>query len=272
MKETLTRSLTGALFVAAIVLSLLYNRWAYLALFSLISILAWVEYTNLYPMAIRAGLKISGAVLTASIFISVSLVISGMVHRFILLIPLFIFMVLFIQDRVNQIQAWKLRLFILVSGILYLALPLSMLHLMAWELDPGNTFSYRWILFLLLFLWTYDTMAYVSGKLTGRHPMWKKVSPRKTWEGAIGGLLFLMVLVHFMSRWVPDLNLAEWGFFGLIAAVTGTLGDFLESWMKRRAGLKDSGKLLPGHGGVLDRIDSLLLSTPFITLYLYMVL
>ena len=272
MKETLIRSLTGALFVVAIVLSLLFHYWAYLVLFSLISILAWVEYTNLYPIAIRKGLKISGAVLNASLFISVFLTVSGMVDRIILILPLIILTILLIQDQVNQIQAWKLRIFILVSGTIYLAFPLSLLHIMAWELDTGNTFSYRWILYTFLFLWTYDTMAYVIGKLLGSHTIWKRVSPGKTWEGAIGGLIFIMVLAFFMARRIPELDLMEWGFFALIAAVAGTLGDFLESWMKRRAGLKDSGRILPGHGGILDRIDSLLLSTPFLTLYLYLVL
>ena len=272
MKEALTRSLTGALFVAVIVLSLLIHEWLYLSLFCLISILAWVEYVNLFPVAMRSGLKISGAILNVSVFVSVFFIASYRVNHLIFILPVFILTVIVLQDQINRIQLWKQRLFIIFSGMLYLALPLSLLHIMAWGLDKGGNYSYRWILYTLIFLWTYDTMAYVSGRLAGRHTIWKRISPRKTWEGAIGGVVFVLGLAFIMSGLVYDLSFLEWCWFGLIAAVTGTIGDFFESWLKRKAGLKDSGKILPGHGGVLDRFDSLLFSTPFITLYLYLVL
>ena len=272
MKETLKRSLTGALFVAVILLSLLIHEWLYLSLFCLISILAWVEYINLFPVAMRSGLKISGAILIATLFASVFFIASSRVHQLILILPVFILTVIALQDQINRIQMWKQRLFIVFSGMIYLALPLSLLHIMAWGLDQGGHYSYRWILYTLFFLWTYDTMAYVSGRLAGRHTIWTRISPHKTWEGAIGGVVFVLGLALILSRLVNDLSFMEWCWFGLITAITGTIGDFFESWLKRRAGLKDSGKILPGHGGVLDRIDSLLFSTPFITMYLYLVL
>jgi phosphatidate cytidylyltransferase len=115
-------------------------------------------------------------------------------------------------------------------------------------------------------------MAYVSGRLTGRHIIWPRISPGKTWEGVVGGLVFVMGLAFIIAQYVRDLSTVEWCILGLITAIAGTVGDFLESWLKRGAGVKDSGNILPGHGGVLDRIDSLLLSAPFITLYLYLVL
>lgn len=272
MKETLIRSLTGVLFVSAIILSLLLHFWIFLALFTLICILSWIEYVNLFPARARESLKVSGAVLTGSLFISVFFIISNRVDPLILLVPLFILIVLLLRDQVNHIQAWKLRIFMLISGIIYLVVPLSMLHVMAYSLDPGEVYSSRWILYTFIFLWTYDTMAYVSGRLTGRHTVWQRVSPGKTWEGILGGLVFVMALSFIMAQFVQDLSTMEWCFFGLVSSATGTMGDFLESWMKRSAGLKDSGNILPGHGGMLDRIDSLLLSVPFLTLYLYLVL
>ena len=272
MKEILTRSLTGVLFVAAIILSLILYFWIYLALFTLICILAWIEYVDLFPGRAGGSLKAGGSLLTGSLFISVFFVSSERANPLILLVPLFILTVLFFLDQVNRIQAWRRRIFILMSGVIYLAVPLSMLHLMAFCLDPGNIFSYRWIIYTFLFLWTYDTMAYVSGRLTGRHIVWLRISPGKTWEGVLGGVVFVMGLAFVMAQFVQDLSTLEWCFFGLIAAVSGTIGDFLESWLKRSAGLKDSGNILPGHGGVLDRIDSLLFAVPFLTLYLYLLL
>ena len=113
-------------------------------------------------------------------------------------------------------------------------------------------------------------MAYVCGRLLGQHKIWPEISPKKTWEGAVGGLVFTMLLAVLMGYYAEGLTIFQWIGFGLIAVISGTLGDFLESYLKRSAGVKDSGKILPGHGGVLDRIDSLLLSVPFLTLYLYL--
>jgi phosphatidate cytidylyltransferase len=272
LKETLTRSLTGALFVAAIVASLLLHPWVYLAMFTLVCVLAWVEYLHFYPAGVRGGLHYGGGLLMAAFFISAFLLAGERAGGIVLVAPLFILVVLLLQDQINRIQAWKLRIFILLSGWLYIALTLSSLHWMAYRLDPGGGYSYRWILYTLVFLWTYDTMAYVTGRLAGRHVIWKKVSPGKTWEGAAGGVLFTVGLAYLLFRQVGELGLAEWVVFGIIVAVAGTLGDFLESRMKRGAGLKDSGRILPGHGGVLDRFDSLLVSAPFVTLYLYIVI
>ena len=119
----------------------------------------------------------------------------------ILLVPLFIMTVFLFRDQVNRIQAWKLRIFILITGMIYLAFPLCLLHFMAFRLDPEGVFSYRWIIYMFLFLWTYDTMAYVSGKLTGRHLIWPRISPGKTWEGVIGGLVFVMGLARPLLKY-----------------------------------------------------------------------
>ena len=151
MKETLTRSLTGVLFVAAIILSLLHT-WLYLALFTIICIFSWIEYVNLFPEKARESLKVSGAAIISSLFVSVFLIFSDRADRMILLVPLFIMTVFLFRDQVNRIQAWKLRIFILITGMIYLAFPLCLLHFMAFRLDPEGVFSYRWIIYMFLFL------------------------------------------------------------------------------------------------------------------------
>ncbi len=272
MKETLTRSLTGLVYVAVILLSLLLHTWAYLILFTLICILAWIEYVNLFPQRVRTGMQAAGALLTSSLFITGFFIMGGRAGWILLLVPGFILAVLLLRDQANRIAARRLRMFIFLTGIIYLALPLATLHIMGFRLGPEGEFSHRYILFTFVFLWTYDTMAYVCGRLAGRHVIRAEISPGKTWEGAVGGALFTVMLALVLSRYETDLNLLQWVFFAIVAVVSGTAGDFLESGLKRSAGVKDSGKLLPGHGGILDRIDSLLVSAPFITLYLYLVM
>ena len=129
-----------------------------------------------------------------------------------------------------------------------------------------------WILNVCYLIWTYDTMAYVSGRLTGKHPLWLRVSPKKTWEGSIGGAVFAIILAIILSRFNTALSVPGWIGLAIVVVVFGTLGDLFESWMKRRTGKKDSGSLLPGHGGILDRFDSLLMATPFVSIYLILVL
>jgi phosphatidate cytidylyltransferase len=112
-------------------------------------------------------------------------------------------------------------------------------------------------------------MAYVSGRLFGKHRIWPSLSPGKTWEGSIGGALFTLLLGWIFSRYYVELAAWEWMVFALIVVVFGSLGDFLESWVKRTAEVKDSGNILPGHGGILDRFDSFLFAVPAVTVYIY---
>ena len=157
----------------------------------------------------------------------------------------------------------------MILSLLYLSAGFSLMNFLAFL--PGDTAGYspRWILFTFYFLWMNDTMAYVWGRMLGKHPIWPSVSPAKTWEGALGGALFTVGLAMIFSRFLPQLSLWEWTGFAIVVILFGSLGDFLESWIKRKAGVKDSGRLLPGHGGILDRFDSFLLSVPFVSIFLY---
>jgi phosphatidate cytidylyltransferase len=157
-------------------------------------------------------------------------------------------------------------------GFLYLCAGFCSLHGLAFQQGTLQEFLPSWILYTCYLIWTYDTMAYVSGRMAGKHPMWARISPKKTWEGSIGGTLFAVILAIVLSRFNNVLTLPAWIGLAMVVVVFGTLGDFLESWLKRRAGKKDSGSLLPGHGGILDRFDSLLLAAPFVNIYLLLLL
>jgi phosphatidate cytidylyltransferase len=129
-------------------------------------------------------------------------------------------------------------------------------------------FSPKMLLLVFVLLWANDTFAYLTGKLLGKHKLFPRISPGKTIEGSLGGLLFTMVGVMVFSHYADWLTMKAAVGMGLIAVVFGTLGDLCESMLKRQAGVKDSGRLIPGHGGILDRFDSVLFAVPFVFVYL----
>lgn len=122
---------------------------------------------------------------------------------------------------------------------------------------------------VFILIWVNDSFAYITGMLLGKHKMWERHSPNKTWEGTIGGALFCIAAAVFAGPcFVPDIMIGGWAVIGLICSAAGTLGDLVESMFKRYCGVKDSGNIMPGHGGVLDRFDSILMAVPFVLLFL----
>lgn len=143
--------------------------------------------------------------------------------------------------------------------MLYAAIPLGLM--------PSLHESYNALVMVLIMVWMNDNGAYMGGSLLGKHKMWERHSPNKTWEGTIGGALFCIAAAILAGpHFDADTHVAGWAVIGLICSVAGTLGDLVESMFKRYCGVKDSGKIMPGHGGVLDRFDSILMTVPFVML------
>jgi len=159
-----------------------------------------------------------------------------------------------------------------ILPLIYVALPLALLNYFFYL--PGGMIgeSKQVIVGYFIIIWLNDTFAYMTGKLFGRHKMFESVSPKKTWEGSLGGLLFGLGGAYLMSLFSVDLSSIEWLGLAFITIILGTFGDLFESLLKRRAGIKDSGNILPGHGGLLDRLDSILISAPFVFFYLYILM
>jgi phosphatidate cytidylyltransferase len=156
-------------------------------------------------------------------------------------------------------------------SVFYVTIPLSLLNFIQLFEQYENTFSYL-ILALFLLLWLNDSFAYIVGSLFGRHKIFEEVSPRKTWEGSIGGLVFSLAGSYLLFMYFDELTLMQWFGFAMVVIIFGTFGDLFESVLKRNVGIKESGNVIPGHGGMLDRLDSLLLSVPFVFLYLLLIL
>jgi phosphatidate cytidylyltransferase len=181
-----------------------------------------------------------------------------------LIIPvagLVLFSITIFRKQAHAINSLALTL----MGIIYVALPLSLFNELVFH-PYAEDFNYQVGLFLLVIIWLNDTGAYITGMLIGKHKMFPRISPKKSWEGLAGGLLFSFLASWLMRPLVPDIPVNQTWILTLFIVISGTFGDLAESAYKRAAGVKDSGKFMPGHGGVLDRFDSLLFAIP--TVYL----
>ena len=277
-KNFIVRTITGTLFVAIMVAGFL-NPKAMVFLFALITGLSVWEYTGLvngidYVRVNRFISTVAGVYL----FLAVAAWRMGLVANFIIVVPYLLTIVyLFVSGLFtcskNPVADWAYTML----GQMYVALPLSMINILAFEVDGqwGVNFDSLLPLSIFIFLWTNDSGAYCCGSLLGRHKLFPRVSPGKSWEGSIGGCVLVLAVAALIGWWANNgdmkhqLGMAAWMGLGLVVVVFGTLGDLVESLFKRTLGIKDSGNLLPGHGGMLDRFDSALMAIPAAVIYLY---
>ena len=277
-KNFIVRTITGTLFVAIMVAGFLNPR-AMVFLFALITGLSVWEYTGLVNGIddVRVNRFIS-TVAGVYLFLAVAAWRMGLVANFIIVVPYLLTIVyLFVSELFtcskNPVADWAYTML----GQMYVALPLSMINILAFEVDGqwGVNFDSLLPLSIFIFLWTNDSGAYCCGSLLGRHKLFPRVSPGKSWEGSIGGCVLVLAVAALIGWWANNgdmkhqLGMAAWMGLGLVVVVFGTLGDLVESLFKRTLGIKDSGNLLPGHGGMLDRFDSALMAIPAAVIYLY---
>ncbi len=140
------------------------------------------------------------------------------------------------------------------------------------KLEGAETYHKELVLAFFVIIWVDDTFAYLSGMLLGKHKLFKSISPNKTWQGTIGGAIFSLVAAWIFSIFSPWLDVTTWLAFASVLIIFGTFGDLVESMFKRRLGIKDSGDIMPGHGGILDRLDSVLIAAPFIFVFIILVI
>lgn len=200
----------------------------------------------------------------------VYLVVSGKMDpaAFAVLLP--VVFSIFIFELYRKKESPFVNIAITLTGVIYLAIPLAMMMVMA--LMPSNGVQvYRGGLLMgaILHIWANDTGAYLVGMRFGKNRLFERISPKKSWEGFFGGLAFSVVAAWINLRLFGQLMLMQWVVIALIMSVVGTLGDLVESLLKRSINIKDSGTLFPGHGGILDRFDAWLIAFPFVCCYLW---
>lgn len=283
------RTLTALIFVIIMLTGMLWNEWSFFILFSIIHAGCWIEYHQLnrriFPsyaalhVVLNAGMVITGwAFCFLCYYHSVDhhyFLYAGWIIGVIGL--LMILSGLFLSRKAGLIAFYRALL-----GWLYISVSFALLmHIRSGavlyfpDMDrPEDPFAliggYIFSIVLMATIWINDTMAYIVGSFFGKRPL-SPISPKKTWEGTIGGILITMILAFVCSEYIFEQDHGlETLIVVTIIAISGTFGDLLESKLKRMAGVKDSGTIMPGHGGFLDRFDSLLLATPFVWVYVWL--
>ena len=279
MNKLIKRSLSGIVFVSILLVAMLAAWWTWALLAILISLGISLEIGKLFKkigihnvipiLPISSGLIFLGAF---SFFIGAEIyIISFSVWILGLMLP-------FIQ-RLWTKQSLQNAIATSIAAI-YVGFPFGMSALLIWtsqnspinqtEIFNSNTFPYT-LLSLFILLWSFDSFAYLTGSLFGKHKILPSISPKKSWEGFFGGLILSAGIAFILMQTWGIMSFEKWIGLTLIIAVFGSIGDFLESKIKRIAQVKDSGNIIPGHGGLFDRFDSFLMIIPFATAYLLIV-
>lgn len=274
MKSIVKRSLTGAVFVTMLVAATLWGPWAFLAILLLFNVLAIAEFTDLYRKTIMQPPLVFPIIIGSYLLVVGALVHWALVdaHWLIPVIPS-VFL-LFVAELYRKRDTPIMNVALWVLALVYISGPLMLLG----GLYAYNGHDLRLVLLgMLILIWTNDTFAYLVGSQFGKRPLFKRVSPKKTREGSMGGFFFTLIVsiaLYFLygTLGYALLDLLDWVTIGLLVVLGATYGDLFESLMKRSLNVKDSGRLIPGHGGLLDRIDALLLSAPLVYSYLLLVL
>ncbi len=264
------RLITGLLGAAAIIVGISYSEWIYFGIFFIICLFSLREFYKLSGLDGMIPLKTLGTIIGLVIF-SLSFFIEKetISHRYYFLIFPLVAVVYLVKLYKKTEHKPFTNIAFTFLGVFYVAMPFALLnHAVFQESITGAHYNYEIILGSLLILWASDTGAYFAGTLFGKHKLFERISPKKSWEGFWGGAALAMVITYILTLFFHSLTLVDWMIVSLIIIIGGTFGDLVESLLKRSIEIKDSGDSLPGHGGFLDRFDGLLISAPFIVAYL----
>ncbi len=268
MKSFWKRTLTGVILITLIIGALLLGAFTFLALCFLLNVLGLLELYRMFRIQ-NTGRKTSAILLSGWLFLSAALVIAGRCNANILILSFPLIAVIFMAELGRKSNNRFVNLAFIFLGIIYVTVPFILLFASAF-IGDGQAAIYKpnIIIGYFFMLWANDSGAYVFGTLFGKHHLSPGVSPNKTWEGSAGGGLLVMVVAYINHLFINPISLGGWMVIGGFVIVTGTLGDLVKSLMKRSVNIKDCGNILPGHGGILDRFDSLIGSIPFVITYL----
>ena len=266
--------MTGVLFVAVLVGCILYSPLTFGILFAIISALSILEFTQLINSKVE-GVCINKAITVLGgiyLFLAVMAYCINAAGPTVFVPYILLLLYLFISElylkRENPVLNWAYT----TLSQLYIALPFALLSVLAFHNVPeDSSINYNPILPLsvFIFLWLNDTGAYCVGSLIGKRKLFERISPKKSWEGSIGGGIVAIAASFVLAHYFPFMQTGEWIGLSLTVVIFGTWGDLTESLLKRQLHVKDSGNILPGHGGMLDRIDSALMAIPASVVYLY---
>lgn len=259
MNSTLTRAISGAVYIVLLISATFYSSNSFLLFFGILLLIAVSEFCklvnlkNIVPMLIAVGLfilcNLSNTIKTNDILILLATLLVSVKAIF------------FLFDKKNK-PVDSLSKYVYLIG--YIILPFVLITKIPFV---ENSYNPNIILSIFILIWVNDTFAFLVGKTFGKHKLFEKVSPKKTIEGFVGGFIFSIVAGIILAQFLMLQSYIHWIFIAVLASVFGTLGDLVESKFKRIANVKDSGNIMPGHGGVLDRLDSIIFVAPIVFLF-----
>ena len=273
MKKLVTRTITGIVLVLVMLTAILISRYSYALLFLAIIIGGSAEFIGLFKNSDVKPNKWFIYLISILSFVSSFLAVQGILEfkYFFSIFPAI--MLVMAGELFRKKEKPVENIAVSTFSILYIAIPLSLINFLVFPGQlHGNDYAPKLLIALFALIWTYDSGAYLFGVSMGKHRLFERISPKKSWEGAIGGTLTALVAAFAISIYIPEIQLIHWIAISILTVISSTFGDLTESMFKRYFGIKDSGSILPGHGGVLDRFDSLLFAVPVIVLYLKIII
>ncbi len=263
MRELLVRAISGLVFTIVIIGSILYSKESFYVVFYLIMMVCLYEFKNLIKLSYRWTIIVATLIFIR--FTNLPILDFKYFH-FFLIISFFIPLIYQLFKPKISLTSSKLGHYFLALS--YIAIPFSLLIQIPFI---KGMYHPEIILGIFILIWVNDSFAYLVGSTMGKTKLYQKISPNKTVEGALGGLVAALVTSYFISKFFIDLSLLNWIVIANILVVFGLLGDLIESKFKREAGVKDSSNFIPGHGGFLDRLDSIIFAAPFVYVYLHII-
>jgi phosphatidate cytidylyltransferase len=277
MSNFWARTITGLSMVFILFAALNLSIWLIAGIFFILTILGLWEFYNLISSENCSPQRLYGTITGALLYLDIVWVnFSGFsfshdwLNILMIILPLPLLFLSFILELFRNQHTPLVNIATTILGILYVALPFSLLNLMNGEEKihflgfPAALTGY------FIITWLYDTGAYLYGKRFGKHKLFERISPKKTWEGTIAGAVVALLTALGLSFLIPEFPRTDWFVLSILVLVFGSFGDLIESMFKRSMNIKDSGNILPGHGGILDRFDTILISAPFVFLYLFL--
>ena len=263
MRETLTRLASGIVYVVLLILAISNSLNSFLLLFGLFLVIAIYEFCNLVQINKIIPYLVGIALFSAHYYFKIGKPIEVLGLTITLLVSIKCLFFLF-NDKVQKLNSVSKYLYL----IGYIILPFIIITKI--PIGDQNKYNPKIIISIFILIWTNDTFAYIVGKSIGKHKLLERISPKKTIEGFIGGIIFTIIASYLIAKHyiqIKEVNTFIWIVIASIVSIFGTLGDLIESKFKRISGVKDSGKIMPGHGGVLDRLDSIIFAAPFVFLF-----
>lgn len=267
MKELILRISTGLIFLVVVIGCIIWNPYSLASLFYVVGILGMLEYYNIAKIGGVHPQTMTGVICASVLYISIELVKLQIMPIYVVSLAIPFFISIFIYELFRKRPNPFTNIGHTIIGIIYVMAPFALLNVFTFE-EIVNEYQPEVVLGFFVLLWLNDTGAYVFGKLLGKRKLFPRISPKKTWAGTIGGGITALAGAVAIATYTADLSIIHWLALGVIIVISGTFGDLVESLLKRSANVKDSSNLLPGHGGILDRFDGVLLASPMVFTYL----